>query len=622
MSWNGARPNVEAVSAMCDLMTHRGPDAGHVVDLGRVVLGHRRLAIIDVASTNDQPQFDNSGQLCLVFNGEIYNFRELRSELERCGARFRTDGDTEVVLEAYRRWSLDCVDYLNGMFAFALWDMRSQQLLLARDRVGEKPLFYARVDSGFVFASEPRALRSHPAVSRAVDIVALGHYLELNYVTGDRCLTEGMRRLAPAHRMIVDASGSTRIDRYWDLAKSFREKQAGLTVEDASERLKQLINESVKARMISDVPLGAFLSGGIDSATIVGAMAREAPSRVKTFSVGFGEPGFDEIDDARSTAAHFGTEHFEARLSPDVAGWLQSIAIAADEPLADTSAMPTWFLAQFARQRVTVALSGDGGDEAFAGYETYVADTIHRVGSRLPRMLQAMIAKASDFTLPVSFGKVPLNYKVRAFLAGLPLPADRAHFSWRTIFTNAESAELLIPDARRTRNGANMEAYSEFESHLDEVKDLHPLDRALYVDIKTWLPDDILVKVDRATMAHSLEARAPFLDPKIMEFAASLPPQFKLRGFEKKHLLKRSQVGTVPTRTLSRRKLGFNAPISRWIAGPMLPVAREILYDPSLATWFRRSKIESLLDEHVAMKRDNGYRLFGLICFGLWLKAL
>ena len=620
MSWSG-RPDRGVVSAMCDALAHRGPDASNVVDLGAIVLGHRRLSVIDISHTNDQPQFDASGDLCLVFNGEIYNFRELRTSCEALGSVFRTQGDTEVLLECYRHWGRACLEQLNGMFAFALWDGRSGQLLLARDRVGEKPLFYANIPGGFAFASEPRALRLHPGVSREVDFAGLRQFLTLNYVTGERSLTRGIRRLPPGHWMVVGAAGRSEQGTYWDLAASFRNKRVDLTFDDAASELRERIDDAVRMRLVSDVPLGAFLSGGIDSATVVASMTR-ASANVDTFTVGFGEPGFDEVDAARAVANHLGVRHHEARFSPDAAAWLEAMIVAADEPLADTSMMPTWFLARFARRHVTVALSGDGGDEAFAGYETYLANRAHRLTSRMPRLVTRAVRTIADRSLPVSFDKVPLDFKIRTFLQGADLSPSQAHFSWRRIFDEPAQRRLLRDECAAALDAEQDEAASRFEDLFRRVSDLDPLDQELYVDSNTWLPDDVLTKVDRATMAHSLESRAPFLDHRLLEFAASLPSRFKMQGITKKRVLRQSQVERLRASTLKQRKLGFNAPFSRWVAGPLLSIARDVLSDAALGAWFKRTEIDALIDDHLAKKRDNGYRLFGLVCFALWLRRL
>lgn len=609
---------------MTDRLAHRGPDASGVEDLGPVVLGHRRLSVIDVSETNNQPLFDVDHTVAIAFNGEIYNFREIRAELERAGASFRTQGDTEVVIEAYKRWGEDCLQRFNGMFAFALWDIPRQRLLLARDRAGEKPLFFAEVPGGgLAFASEPRALRAHPQVGREVDPIGLAHYLTLNYTLGRHTLLKGVRRLPPGHWISLEAGRPPVLRRYWDLAAVFRDKPRFFSEADAAEQLLSLMDDAVRMRLVSDVPLGAFLSGGVDSSAIAAAMARELPaSQVHTFSMGFGEPSFDEVDSARAVAAHLGLDHKDKIIGSNVEKILQALVAAADEPLADTSVIPTYLLAEFSRQYVTVVLSGDGGDECFAGYETNVADRLHHALRWMPGGLARGLSRVADGLLPVTFSKVSLDYKIRHFLKALHLEFPRAHASWRNIFSPGEREEVMQGWWGDVAGDVAADCFAEFEPHYAEVASCHFVDQASYVDIKTWLADDILVKVDRATMAHSLEARAPLLDHRLIEFAASLPPEWKLRGLRKKYLFKESLRGRLPGWVLDRKKEGFNSPMTKWLAGPLRPLAQDALHSATLHEWVRPDAIERLWREQDARIRDNSLKLFGLICLSLWLNQL
>jgi asparagine synthase (glutamine-hydrolysing) len=619
LSWDEpVDPNV--VERITNALAHRGPDASGVKNLGPVVLGHRRLSIIDCAPTNDQPLSDVSGKFWLAFNGEIYNYLEIKRDLQSLGAVFKTQGDTEVVLEAYKQWGVDCLQRLTGMFSLALWDADKERLFLARDRMGEKPLFYCTPSAGsFVFASEPQALRKHLPMCREVDATALAQYLSLNYTVGDRTLIKGVSRLAPAHFILIEKNKQPRIECYWDLSQHFKNKKTYQSEEQACDQLQSLITEAVRGTLVSDVPLGAFLSGGVDSSTIVAAMARLGnPSQVKTFSIGFKEETFDEVKEARAAAHHLGVDHYDRLLSPDPELLLRSLIRAADEPVADTSFLPTYCLAQFAREKVTVALSGDGGDECFAGYETYAADLYHQHLSKLPSWFWRSIERVAANALPVSFSKVSFDYKAKQFLAGLQLDASRAHCSWRSIFSDEERGRLMRADWQEMAR--NHDPFSEFERHFEAVKDCHLIDQAMYVDIKTWLPDDILVKVDRATMAHALESRAPFLNHHLVEFAASLPIELKMKGLRKKHILKQSQRRILPQWLLDRRKKGFSAPVSHWFAGPLKQLAREALNEPALKDWFNAAEVDRLWQEHERKERDNGYRLFGLTCLAMWLK--
>ncbi len=623
LSWT-TPPDASVVAAMTARLAHRGPDAEGVVALGPLVLGHRRLSVIDTTVANNQPLFDHSGRLAIAFNGEIYNYREVRRQLERSGARFRTQGDTEVILEAYRAWGEDCLARLNGMFAFALWDAPRRRLFLARDRVGEKPLFYVRLaGGGLAFASEPRALRACPGVSAEVDPIGLAHYLTLNYTLGEHTLIQGMRRLSPGHFLLIE-EGRAQIEKsYWHLAASFLDKRRFASREAAAEELRALVDDAVRLRLVADVPVGAFLSGGVDSSTVAAAMVHALPpEQVHTFSLGFGVPSFDEVDGARSVAAHLGLDHKDRIVAADLEHTWAGLIAAADEPLADTSAIPTYRLAAFAREFVTVALSGDGADECFAGYETYVADRLHRALSWIPAPLARGLHGAVDRLLPVRFSKVSLDYKLRHFLAGLDLSFPRAHASWRNIFSAADRREIMQPHWRELAQSPRADPYSQFESHYAAVAGCHDLDRASYVDIKTWLADDILVKVDRATMAHSLEARAPLLDHRLVEFAAGLPPRWKLNGFRKKHLLKHSQRQRLPHRVLHGKKRGFNAPITQWLSGPLRGFASDALASARLRDYVRPEIVARLWQEQDAAKRDNGLKLFGLVCLSLWLNQL
>ncbi|MBX3354380.1 MAG: asparagine synthase (glutamine-hydrolyzing) [Phycisphaeraceae bacterium] len=648
LSWERA-PDPEIVRAMSETIIHRGPDAGGVRALGPMVLGHRRLSIIDLAASNDQPLSDHEGRAWIAFNGEIYNFRRVRRELESLGHRFRTHGDTEVILEAWKRWGEGCLERLEGMFAFALWDVPTQTLLLARDRLGEKPLFWAEVPAaqggGVIFASEPKALLAHPGLARGVDPIGLGDFLSLNYTLGTTTLFKGVSRLEAAHVMTLSRGSAPRVRRYWDLAEVFRRKEMprrgddGVTEDtaatlrsaeathsrpserDLAEQLAARIDAVVAERMVSDVPLGAFLSGGVDSSTIVAAMTRAGdPSSVKTFTIGFEEKGYDEVAEAREVAMLLGIDHRDRTQTADAESVIRALTVAGDEPLADTSLMPTWFLSQFTREFVTVSLSGDGGDELFAGYETYAADRLHRRVRHIPRPLLGALRWGAEHLVPTTHGKVSFDYKLRQFLAGAELPFRRAHWWWRVIFGPESMRSLLRPDHASRVTAEH--GFSEFDRHFREVDSCHWLDQASYVDIKTWMVDDILVKVDRATMAHSLESRAPFLDSGLVEFAAALPPSMKMRGSRKKHLLKESQRGRLPSTILDRKKKGFNAPVSSWFDGALKGFVRDALAEPALREWFEPAAIDTLVREHADRIRDHGLRLLSLVSFSLWLRRL
>lgn len=618
LDWTRA-PDLATLSRMTDAMAHRGPDAESVVLRGQMALGHRRLSVIDVSAAANQPMRDESGRYWIVFNGEIYNYRELRDDLARHGAEFVTRSDTEVILEAYKKWGDACTRHFNGMFAFAIWDEVGRRLFVARDRIGKKPLFYAPLPGrGVVFASELKALRLHPAVGGSVDPTSLGHYLALSYPLSSDCIAAGVHSVPPAHSMVVDEGGIHQPVRFWDLAESFRSKPEWRSKDEAADQLADLIDDAVRLRLIADVPLGAFLSGGIDSATVVSAMCRlRPPSHNKTYSIDFTEDTYSEVGDARETASALGVDHSDRVVDVNMAEALPRIIKAADQPFADTSIIPTYYLAQFARESVTVALSGDGGDEIFAGYETYRADRVRHLTAWVPGPMVKGAARLAA-RWPVSFDKVSFDYKLRQFLANHSRDQGRAHYAWREIFNKDERRRLVRPDRAEVAEADAFEA--GFAPAIDEVRACHYIDQAMYTDIKTWLVDDIMVKVDRATMAHSLEARAPLLDHRVVEFAAGLPVEWKLRGFETKHLLKRSQRRHVPPSVLRRPKRGFGAPMSHWLADGLGKLAKEVTMDPSMNEWFQPTAISRLWRDHEARRADNGLKLFTLTCFGLWLR--
>ncbi|CAA7612125.1 asparagine synthase (glutamine-hydrolyzing) [Magnetospirillum sp. UT-4] len=602
-----------AVRAMMDLLGHRGPDAEGLVGLGPVALGHRRLAVIDTSVASNQPMLHRDGRCAIVFNGEIYNYRDLRRDLEALGARFRTEGDTEVILEAYRQHGPACVSHLNGMFAFALWDAGRGELLLARDRLGKKPLFYAPLaEGGLAFASELPALLAHPGVRTGLSGAGLMQFLCFGYTVGEDTLVEGVRKLAAGHTLVVSRNGIGTPRRYWHLADAFRNKFRG-GFEDAKAALNALIDDAVRIRLTADVGVGIFLSGGMDSAVVAAATARVAGAQAhQAFCMGFPEPGFSEAQEARASASFL-----DIPLQIEQPERLDDLVIAAlegcGEPLADTSVVPTWALSRAARRSVTVALSGDGGDELFAGYDTYRAGRLHAALARFPVPLRRALAGFGGL-LPHRMEKVGWDEKLRRFLAQLPERPERAHALWRVVF-----------DPRRMFLRAPPADCDPVLAALPTAEDTHgldPLDRALFADINTWLVDDILVKVDRASMANSLEVRSPLLDHRVVEFAASLPPEWKLRGFTGKHILRQAQKPFLPPHVLAGRKKGFNAPASHWLRGPLAAAGRDITLSKAMTDLFHHDRIELMWHEHLAGSRDNGYMLFALLGLGLFLQKL
>jgi asparagine synthase (glutamine-hydrolysing) len=601
---------------MTSRLRHRGPDDEGFFCRGPIALGHRRLSIVDLSANGHQPMSDAGGRCWIVFNGEIYNFKDIRRELESDGASFTSQTDTEVILAAYRRWDLECLSRLNGMFAFAIWDADHDRLFLARDRIGEKPLFYQPAADGLAFASDLNALLSRADAAPRVNPEGLAQFLSLGYTVGGASLVDGVRKLEPAHALVIERDRPLRTWRYWNLAAAYRAKARFACEEEAAEALSALVGDCVRLRLVSDVPLGAFLSGGLDSSTIVAAMRQHVPGKTHTFSIGFAEPTFDESPVARRVASALDVVHDDQIVQPDMSVELPRIAAFLDEPLADTSTIPTYFLSAFARRRVTVCLTGDGGDECFAGYPTYVADRLHALSARLPGPVAHGLARMMAPLLPVRLSKVGTAERMRRFLGGITMESPRAHVGWRLLIDAEQQKSLLRPEVRRALAGHD--PFTPFAERFADVPDCEFLDQTLYVDTTTWLPDDVLVKVDRMTMAHSLEARAPFLDHRLVEFAASLPPDWKLNGWRGKDVLRKSQQRVLPTEVIRRSKRGFNAPVSRWFNGPLERVGRRAFEAGMLGDWFEPQAVERLWTEHRSGRADHGLALFALTGLGFW----
>lgn len=614
VSWKRP-PDQSTLENMLRRLRHRGPDAQGHQQLGPALFGHRRLSILDVSDAGRQPMSDQSGRYWITYNGEIYNFQEIQADLQARGVVFRSHSDTEVILEGWRVWGADLLQKLVGMFAFGIWDSQEQTLFLARDRLGEKPLYFAPIRpddfaGGVVFASELPALLCHPEIGREICTDALHQYLSFGYVLTSHCIFKGVYKLPAAHFLeIRQGTGTPAPKLYWDVAPCFHpDQKLDISAQEAGEELRYLLTQSVRGQLVSDVPLGAFLSGGIDSSTVVRCMTDlTPPQQTQTFSIGFREASFDELDDSRLVAQHLGIQHHTDVVDLEAQAILPQVVSAAGEPFADTSMVPTYRLAAFARKHVTVSLSGDGGDELFLGYETYLADRLWHAMSRLPTGFLSILQRVSTF-IPTSFQKVSFDYKVKQFFAGCHLPFPQAHLSWRTIFNPMQLRRLGAPAQSQATEGY-------LAGLFQDVAEAHFLDQASYVDLKTWLVDDILVKVDRMSMAHSLESRAPFLDHRVVEFAARLSPRLKLKGTDKKHILKKAFEKRLLDQTLYKKKAGFNAPVAVWLQDPHFQKFAQETLD---ALPFNQDYIKSLWQQHIRKEVDNGYRLFTLLCFGLW----
>jgi asparagine synthase (glutamine-hydrolysing) len=603
-------PDPDVLAAMNAELRHRGPDsAGTLVD-GPIGLAMRRLSIIDLEH-GDQPIASEDGRVHVIQNGEIYNYRELRAELERRGHRFSTASDTEVLVHLYEERGPRFVEQLRGMFAIALWDARKRWLLLARDRFGIKPLYYRATGTELTFASELGALARQPGMSTELDLDALEAFLSFNSIPAPLTIFGEARKL-PAGHVLSWRDGRVTIDRFARPspapAEELRREGAGALAAELRERLR----DSVRAHLVADVPVGVLLSGGIDSCALVAFAAGESGERVSTFSIGFEERSFDELHNARLVAERYGTDHHELVLRPAAAELLPEIVDAFDEPFADSSALPTYLVSRLAADHVKVALSGEGGDELFGGYHTYVADLLAPRIGRVAAALRPLVER-----LPSSSARVSFDYKAKRFVGGAGLPPLEAHHAWKEIFSPDARASLLDGRSRGTLDPLDL-----YRARYAETDGAEQLARLQDVDIGIYLVDDLLVKTDRASMAHSLEARVPFLDPAVSEFALSLPTHHKVRGFAKKRLMRRAVAPLLPRSIVHGRKRGFSIPAAAWLRGELQPFAREVL-SPDVVRrqgYFRPEAVTRLLDDHVARRADLSRQIWGLICFSLWLE--
>ena len=597
--------------AMTSVLAHRGPDADGFYFGGTVGLGHRRLSIIDL-STGDQPLANEDGTIWVVFNGEIYNFSEIRLELERYGHRFRTHTDTEVIVHAYEQWGDAAVERFRGMFAFALWDEPRRRLLLVRDRIGVKPLHYFVNSDGISFGSEIKSLLEDPDVPREWNPEALDAYLTLCYVPAPRTIYRDIWKLPPGHLLVAE-NGRATIRQYWDL--NFTGDGDPTRENEYLNRLGELVDEAVDLRLLADVPLGAFLSGGIDSSLVVASMVQRSDARVVTTSVGFDERAFNELEGAREIARHFGTDAHEHIVAPDVVDLLPKLAWHLDEPFSDSSAVPTYYVSKTAREHVTVALSGDGGDELWAGYAR------HRV-ERSELTARALLGERGGRLAGRLAGRIPMSVKGVRSLRHLAMPADEAYAQKHAygLFDSWIRASLYSGDFARTVRDAD--PLVDFRRAYRACTSPDLLDRALYVDVKTYLVDDIMTKVDKMSMAVSLESREPLLDHKLLEFAASVPSSLKFRNGSGKYLLRRLLERRVPKSMFDRPKHGFEAPIGQWLRGPLAPMVHELLTDGRLRERgiFDSRVVARLWREHRGGAADHRHRLWSLVMLELWFR--
>ena len=597
---------------MNTVLSHRGPDDEGYYQDDQAGLAMRRLSIIDLR-TGHQPISNETESVWVVYNGEIYNFQSVRADLEQRGHIFKTQTDTEIIVHAYEEYGEQCVEHFNGMFAIAVWDARLRRLMLARDRLGIKPLYYWFDHEKLVFGSELKSLLCHPHVPRQINFTALDLFLTLEYIPAPHTIYEKIFKLLPGHLLVLE-HGSVRTIQYWDVPYHPNH----LSAEECREALTELIQNSVRLRLISDVPLGAFLSGGIDSSSVVAFMSQNMAQAVRTFSIGFRDDTYNELPFANAVAKHFGAEHYVEILEPDYASLTEQLATHFDEPFADTSIFPTFLVSKLASQEVKVVLSGDGGDELFAGYDTYLAEKLDRYYGRLPRSLRQAVLPRFTGWLPPQPAKKGFINKVKRMVEGGALDRSLQHTRWMMFLHASEKAELYRAEMR---DALVQDASAEyFGRYFESAAQFDLLAQQQYVDIKSYLADDILTKVDRMSMAVSIEARVPLLDYRIVEFAMNLPPQMKLNGTRTKSILREAVKGLVPEAVLEKPKQGFSIPMKQWLRSSLKPMMLDLLSVPSLQKhgYFDPVVVSKWVDEHLDGRANHSHRLWALMIFELW----
>jgi asparagine synthase (glutamine-hydrolysing) len=602
------------IKKMCDAIYHRGPDDDGIYVHKNVGIGMRRLSIIDLV-TGKQPISNEDGSVWIVFNGEVYNHKHIRYELEARGHTFSTNTDTETIVHAYEEYGRDCVQKLNGMFAFAIWDNRKKQLFLARDRIGIKPLYYFFDKKKFIFGSELKSILKVKDIPKRIDLTALDNFLTFEYIPAPLSIFEDIKKLPPGHTLILK-NNSISIQQYWDLRVNGNQSEK----KQDEQNLEELLQDAVKIRLMSDVPLGAFLSGGVDSSTIVALMSQVMDQPVKTFSIGFEDQTYNELNYARMIAKKFNTEHHEFIIKPNAVELADNLLQFLDEPFGDFSIFPTYLVSKMAREYVTVVLSGDGGDELFAGYDTYIADRMAGYFTKFPGWFRNGFISRILEAVPPSPKKKGLINRAKRFVEGMRLPEDLHHTRWM-IFLQQMERELLFTNDMKS-SMVEKDSYKFIRNYFNNVipQSDDEINQQMYVDVKTYLVDNILVKVDRMSMATSLEARVPFLDHRVAEFAATVPGNKKLQGKKSKVILKQSMEELLPKEILYRGKEGFSIPIKNWIKEDLKPMMMDILSEDKIKRegFFNVDFVEKLKREHLNGVENHSHRLWALMIFGKW----
>jgi len=612
----GVNQSEAVLHSMCEKMTHRGPDFEGLWTDATVALGMRRLSVIDL-HTGEQPVYSEDKSVVVMMNGELYNYREVRADLEKRGHKFVTSSDTEILPHLYEEYGEAMLDEINGMFAFVLWDKRKQKLLIARDKFGEKPLYYGVFDGKLIFASEPKVLLANLSVKAEINLDSLRQYLSFDYVPAPNSIYKGISKLPAAHFLTVER-GEIKTRRYWNLTWQKPGREQGRTLESSAEELRELLADAVRMRLVADVPLGILLSGGVDSSTVAAFATQFSSEKVKTFSIGFEEDSFDESKFARQVATHLNTEHYEEKLSVEKAADLISeIGTWLDEPMSDGSLIPTLLLSKFVRKHVTVALGGDGGDEIFAGYPMYFAHKVANFYNSVPSFLRNGLIEPIVNNLPVSNKNLSFDYKAKRFVAASKYDLVTRHHSWFGSFSIDEQSQLLSKDVlAQTSN----DIYKGAKELLEICDAANEIEQMQFLDINFYMAEDILTKVDRASMSVSLEVRAPFLDPRVAQFAANIPLEYKLKGNKGKYILKKAVEPLLPKNILHRPKKGFGIPIAEWLKGRLNPLMHSMLDAKRLNEQglFNAEFVQKLMKEHETNAASHHKQLWTLLVFQLW----